>query len=110
MKMTNSLASVRIARELKNAEAKADEAILAAASLMRTLVEARAASDVVGHTGQEALIRLARAQTALIDGSTDIFRVHDHMSKIGREMGIMDEEGSTPVLGSIGGISDSVAA
>ena len=110
MHMSNSIAAARIARELKNAEAKADAAILAASSLMQTLVEARSATGVVPHTGQEALLRLARAQVSLIDGSTDIFRVHDHMSKIGREMGIMDEEGSTPVLGSVGSFSESAAA
>ena len=110
MHMTPSIASARIARDLKDAEAKADEAILAASSLMTTLVQARTATGVVGHTGQEALIRLARAQVSLIEGSTDIFRVHDHMSKIGREMGIMDEKGSTPVLGSIGGFDVVEAA
>lgn len=110
MQMTTSVATARIARDLKNAEAKADEALLAASALMKTLVEARTATGVVPHTGQEALIRLARAQVSLIEGSTDIFRVHDHMSRIGREMGIMDEEGSTPALGSIGTIDDVKAA
>ncbi len=91
-------------------EAKTDAALLAAASLMQELVEARAATDVVPHTGQEALLRLARAQLSLIEGSTNIFRVHDSMSQIGRELGIFDEDDATPKLGLVDGFQEEAAA
>lgn len=77
---------------------------------MTTLVRARAAAGVVPHTGQAALIRLASAQRSIIEGSNDVFRVHDVMSTVGRELGVLDENGSTPsfALGEVG--NEAVAA
>ncbi len=110
MKMTSSIAAPRIARALKSAEAKTDEALLAAAALMQELVEARSTTDVVPHTGQEALLRLARAQLSLIEGSTNLFRVHDSMSQIGRELGILDEKDATPKLSFVASFNEEAAA
>ncbi|MGE3690542.1 MAG: hypothetical protein AB7F98_04095 [Novosphingobium sp.] len=91
MTLNTSAATARIARQLSTAERATDAAILAAAELMSTLLTARANPEVVVHTGQKAILRLHRAQGALIQGSSDIFRVHDEMSTIGREMGIQEE-------------------
>lgn len=99
MALTLDSATARIARQLGEAEAAADQAILMAAELMATLVRTRADASVVPHTGQKALIRLAHAQQLFVDGSSDLFRVHDEMSKIGREQSLLDEEGSTPRVG-----------
>lgn len=110
MSLDRATATVRIARQLKDAEAKIDEALLASSELMATLIRARASAEVVPHTGQTALIRLADAQRSIIEGSNNIFRVHDVMSSIGREMGVLDEEGSTPSSGLLGLAGDQAAA
>ena len=99
MSMPISAATARIARQLRDAESKTDAALLAATELMATLIQARSNPAVSVHTGQRALHRLARAQQSIIEGSSDIFRVHDEMSTIGREMSLLDENGSTPSSG-----------
>lgn len=91
MSLSRSAALARISRQLHDAEKTTDLALKAAADLMSTLIDARSGDDVAPHTGQRALIRLARAQAAILDGSSDIFRVHDIMANIGKEMAIFEE-------------------
>lgn len=92
-------ATARIARQLRDAETKTDAALLATTELMATLIQARSNPAVAVHTGQRALYRLVHAQRSIIEGSSDIFRVHDELSTIGREMCLLDESGSTPPSG-----------
>jgi hypothetical protein len=92
MTMTLETAALRIGRELRAAEEKVDEALLASARLMTELLTARQHPDVVVHEGQKALIRLAQAVNQLVAGGSNIFRVHDEIGAIGREMGVMDEQ------------------
>lgn len=96
MALTLAPAMARISRQLRDAEHATDQAILKSVELMASLVRARAESGVVVHTGQRALIRLVKAQQSLVEGSSDIFRVHDEMAGIGREFGLFDEDNSTP--------------
>jgi len=110
MSLDRSTATVRIARQLKEAEQRTDEALLAMSELMSTLILARASTEVVPHTGQRALLRLAQAQRSIIEGSSDLFRVHDTMSSIGRELGVLDEPDSTPPSGLIEHESRELAA
>lgn len=97
MSLTKAAAAVRIRRLLRDAETKADAALQASSALMTTMIDARAIDGVEVNLGQTAIIRLARAQQAFVDGTSGLFRVHDEMVRIGREMGIMDEE--TPASG-----------
>ena len=110
MSLTPSSAFARISRQLRDAELKTDAALLAAADLMSSLVQARALADVAPHKGQQALIRLVRAQQSIIEGSNDIFRVHDVMSGIGQEMGLFDESTPTDPFKGIDDQSDQKAA
>lgn len=110
MSLDRFAATARISRQLKDAEQKADEVLLATAELMSTLVRARATADVVPHTGQTALIRLVQAQKALIEGSSDLFRVHNEMSTIGQELGLLDEKDSTPRFARHDGQTESAVA
>jgi len=110
MSLDRIAATARIARQLKDAEQKADEALLALSELMTTLLHARASTDVVPHTGQAALMRLAQAQRSIIDGGSDLFRVHDVMSSIGRELGVLDEPNSTPLSGLLDQGAMTIAA
>lgn len=99
MSISRSAAAARIARSLREAELKADAALLAASELMSTLLLAREDPELTRHTGQESLIRLAKAQMSLLEGSTGIFRVHEGVAKIGVELGILDEPEQTKPLG-----------
>ena len=95
MTMPISASAARIARDVRTAEEKFDEVLLASAKLMETLVTARQHPGVQVHAGQKALIRLVRAQQNIVDGSSDMFRVHDELAELGRVMGIMDERDLT---------------
>jgi hypothetical protein len=83
--MTNDIIVARITRELPAAERSVDEAIAALSDLMSTLARARAASDVAPSTGQETLMRLAKAQSAIIGVSSDVLRVHGDLLTIAQE-------------------------
>ncbi len=95
MTLTTATAAVRIARELRETEAKFDEALLASSKLMATMILARQIPEVEVNTGQKALIRLVRAQQHIVDGTSNMFRVHDEMLVVNREMAIFDEDGTT---------------
>lgn len=110
MALSLASATARIARQLSEVEQATDQAILKSAELMASLVRARAETGVVVHTGQWALIRLVKAQQALVEGSNNIFRVHDEMSGIGREMGVFDEREATTPPSGLGGIETSAEA
>lgn len=99
MSITRSAAAARIARSLRDAELKTDAALLAASELMSNLLLARQDPELTRHTGQDTLIRLVKAQSSLLQGSTDIFRVHEGVAKIGVELGILDEPEATRPLG-----------
>lgn len=103
MSIPTSAAAARIRTQLRDAEAKFDEALLASANLMATMVMARANPAVEVHTGQKALLRLAQAQRSMLNGSSNLFRVHDELVGVGRELGIFDETSPT----SPSAISDS---
>lgn len=110
MSLDRTAATARIARQLKDAEKKSDEAILALSELMATMLRARASTDVAPHTGQSAILRLVEAQRSFIDGGSGLFRVHDAMSSIGRELGVLDEIDSTPTFVTNDPATVSVAA
>lgn len=90
-----SAATARIRAQLSNAERKADEALIATSELMLTMLHARANPEVPVHTGQVALVRLMNAQKALLEGSSEIFRCHDAVGNVARELLILDEPGLT---------------
>lgn len=92
-------ATARIANQLRNAERKADETLLAMSELMASMLKARANPEVTVHTGQKALIRLLSAQQSILDGSTNLFRCHEEMANLAREMSILDEPGLTEKAG-----------
>ncbi|GAB5486498.1 MAG: hypothetical protein Pars2KO_00680 [Parasphingorhabdus sp.] len=90
MSMKIKLASDQIKRDLPQTEASVDEALISVSELMSTLVQARLSAGVPASTGQVAIRRLAKAQMALVDASSDVLRVHGELKKIGREHGFGD--------------------
>lgn len=89
MTMTKHVAQVRIARELADAEASLNEALLKQSQLFTTLLTARRDAGVNHIQGQDALLRLAKTQQSLLSAGGDLARVHGRMLEIGRDMDVV---------------------
>ena len=81
---------------VREAEALADESMLAFAKLKQAMIKARQNPAVEVHTGQRALMRLNQAEAQAMAMSTSLLRVHDELSKIAREK--MGEDESRPTV------------
>lgn len=73
-----------IKKLVREAEALADEALLAMARLKQAMLSARQNPDVEVHVGQRALMRLTEAEAQAMSVSTNLLRVHDELSKVAR--------------------------
>lgn len=91
MPMNPPVAQMRITRDLRDAEAALDEALIKQASLFATMVTARQETGSEPFVGQEALMRLAKAQQTLLSAGGELARVHGRLLDVQREMGIGDE-------------------
>ena len=84
---------IRITRDLHEGEAAIDEALIRQANLLATMVRARREANVGAFTGQDALLRLAASQKAMLEASNEIARVHGKLRDVNREMGdIMNDD------------------
>lgn len=83
--MSTEVAQLRITRDLHQAEAALDEALVRQAQLLQTMVGARRETGVAPFLGQDALMRLLRSQQGLIDAGGELARVHGRLSTIGVE-------------------------
>lgn len=79
-----------VGHELRKTEASFDEALLQSSRLMQKMIKVRQHPKVPVDAGQVALIRLARAQRQLIDGTSDVLRVHAELKTVARELGHRD--------------------
>ena len=84
------IASDQIKRDVPDTEASIDLALVSVSNLLATLVQARMDTGVPAGTGQAAVRRLAKAQMALVEASTDILRVHGELRKVGQEFAGLD--------------------
>ena len=78
-------ATDQIGQDMPHTEYSIDQALVSVSDLMSTLVKARLSTGVPASTGQAAILRLAKAQMALVDASNDVLRVHGELKKIGKE-------------------------
>lgn len=67
---------------IREAEALADEAIIAMSRLKQAMLAARQNPTIEVHTGQRALLRLTEAESQALSMSTNLLRVHDELSKV----------------------------
>ncbi|WP_448140359.1 hypothetical protein [Sphingopyxis fribergensis] len=68
----------RIRNQIRIAEAKADESLLAKLDVMSSILKARQVEDIPApHVGQDAIIRIGRAIQSDISSANDIFRSHN---------------------------------
>lgn len=107
MTMTKAVASVRIAREMQDAEQALNEALLKQSSLFTSMLMARRDTPADPFIGQDALLRLSRSQQSMLSAGGDLARVHGRLLEISREVGAVLEEcpddwkaptGNLPVL------------
>lgn len=70
---------------VREAEALADESMIAFARLKQAMLAARQNPEVEVVEGQRALMRLTQAEGHAMAMSTTLLRVHDELSKIARE-------------------------
>jgi hypothetical protein len=106
------IASDQIKQDVPLTEAAIDKALISVSNLMATLVQARMETGVPAATGQVAVRRLAKAQMALVEASSDVLRMHGELIKVGQEYAGMDvHEDCPPAQASAGqGKLHSVAA
>ena len=69
---------------IREAEALADEAIIAMARLKQAMLSARQNPMVEVNTGQRAMLRLTEAESHALSMSTNLLRVHDELTKVAR--------------------------
>jgi hypothetical protein len=67
---------------IREAEAVADETMIAFARLKQAMLAARQNPAIEVHTGQRALMRLSQAEAQALAMSTSLLRVHDELSKL----------------------------
>jgi hypothetical protein len=89
MAMTKSIAQLRITRELSEAETALNTALLKQSQLFSTMLSARAEVGVSPILGQDALLRLAKAQQTLLAASSDLARVHGRLLEIGQDLDLI---------------------
>ncbi|MEM7665071.1 MAG: hypothetical protein AAF250_04390 [Pseudomonadota bacterium] len=70
---------------IREAEALADESMIAFARLKQAMLAARQNPGVEVDTGQRALMRLNQAEGQAMAMSTSLLRVHDELSKVAVE-------------------------
>lgn len=85
--------AVRLRSLIRSAEAKADDALLAKAELLAGCLRARQLENHdAPHLGQKAIIRLVTAIDRDVEAANNLFRTHDELVQVGREMGGRNEE------------------
>jgi hypothetical protein len=90
MPMNTDIALARISRQVPEAEASLDDALISVSSLITTLVQARKDTGVPAATGQATLARLAKAQLSLVTVGNDVLRAHKDLAKIAEVHAGMD--------------------
>ena len=93
MPMTVPVATARLSRQMPEAEAAIEEALVAVASLQLTAATARRDTGVRRAESHAALLRLSKLNQALIEASGEARRVHRELRKLGDEVrdGVAEE-------------------
>lgn len=86
-----NLAAARLQHQVPATEARIDDAIIAASSLLASVVTARRdTAGVPAVKGQATIQRLAKVQMALVGASGEVLRVHGELADIARETSGLD--------------------
>lgn len=90
-----------IKKLIREAEALADESMIAFSRLKQAMLSARLNPEVEVDTGQRALMRLNQAENEAVAMSTNLLRVHDELSKVARERMTGDGDYPTEIEATI---------
>ena len=82
---------------IREAEAIADESIIAMARLKQAMLAARQNPEVEVHTGQRALMRLTEAESQAMAMSTNLLRVHAELTKVAQVHAASDDGKQTNI-------------
>jgi hypothetical protein len=80
--MDLAVASLRIARDIAEAEEALNDALIAQSDLYGNLLKVRKETGSGAFTGHEQLLRLMKAQQNLLSSSGDLARVHSGLLKV----------------------------
>ncbi|MXO91830.1 hypothetical protein [Pontixanthobacter aquaemixtae] len=111
--MTNTIQSdaQNIRKLIREAEGLSDELLVACAKLKQAMLVARQNPSVQLSTGQKALMRLVEAESQAIGVSSNLFRVHGELNRVGRETAGFEDGHVTPLEGHlVADPAESVAA
>lgn len=76
---------------IRNAEAITDGGLAACTELKLAMLRGRRNEELEVGTGQEALLRLQRAEGHFASAFNELLRVHDQLSQIAREHAAIDD-------------------
>ena len=91
MTMTKEIATLRITRDLRDAEAALDELLLKQTALFSTMIIARRETGSSPFVGQEALLRLTKSQQTALTAGGELARVHSRLLSVGRDEKMIDD-------------------
>lgn len=91
MSFTIHTAAARLSRQVPDAEAAVDDAMLKIAEVITTSIGARRDTGIRETSGQAAIARLHKALGAMIAVQSDLLRAHGLMLSIARETGITQQ-------------------
>jgi hypothetical protein len=102
---------IRIRNQIRAAEAKADESLLAKLDVMSTILRARQVEEVPApHIGQDAIVRLGRAIQSDISAANDVFRSHDALVEAKARITGGPNHDDTPIFSGTGDPGKEAAA
>ncbi len=86
MTMTNHVAQVRIAREVREAEEALNEALIRQSQLFTSIIVVRRDIGLGAFEGHDALLRLTKSQQSLLTAGSELARTHCRLAEIGTEI------------------------
>ena len=99
--ITISAAIARLQREVPDAEAAIDEALIRVSNVMTTTLEARRSVAKKPTDCQAALLRLHKSFGDLLGAQGEMLRAHGELRQTGVEYGMPDEEYCPPKTGEL---------
>jgi hypothetical protein len=92
MPMPMPVAAARIARSIQNAERTFDQAVADTSAVIGELAMVRAETGLEASSAQAAFVRLAKAQSLLIDAQNEVLRAHAVLRDFARERADIPDE------------------
>lgn len=103
--------TLEIRKSIREAEAIADEAMIACAKLKQTILKARQNPEVAVDAAQRVLMRLQQAEQQALAMSTNLLRTHDELNKVSKVYCHPDDQGViTPMTADLSNSSDTLVS